>query len=447
MLVLGAVLTVMYNAELLLVVLIRILGRVRGLAPVIKTAMTYPMQNRLRTGITLAMFSLVVFTLVMMAFIIAANDSVFENTAMLSGGYHVQARTNPLNPILDMRAALQSADGVNADDIEVVASFAWAQARVKQEGTDAEPLEWWVRGHDDGYAESVTYEFALLAEGYSSSWEVWQALQSEPGTVAVDDYMVPSKTDFSIGEYTPDFQLEGVYLEDETLPEIYILVQDPSTGNEQRLRVIGVLNTGSIFGAGLMVSQQTLNSLVSEDVQPEEYMFRLREGVDAEAAAKALEASFLEHGLQGVALAKEIRENASANQLMNTLLEGFMGLGLVVGIAALGVIAARSVVERRQQIGILRALGFQKEMVQLTFLFESSFVALLGIAIGVVLGVLLSYNVIHEMGRDIEGLAYIVPWYHILIVVAIAYGASLLTTFLPARQAGNVYPAEALRFE
>ena len=37
-----------------------------------------------------------------------------------------------------------------------------------------------------------------------------------------------------------------------------------------------------------------------------------------------------------------------------------MGLGLVVGIAALGVIAARSVVERRQQIGVLRALGFHR---------------------------------------------------------------------------------------
>ena len=57
-----------------------------------------------------------------------------------------------------------------------------------------------------------------------------------------------------------------------------------------------------------------------------------------------------------------------------SLLQGFMGLGLVVGIAA------RSVVERRQQIGVLRALGFQKEMVHLTFLLESSFVALLGIA-------------------------------------------------------------------
>jgi putative ABC transport system permease protein len=196
-----------------------------------------------------------------------------------------------------------------------------------------------------------------------------------------------------------------------------------------------------------MVSQDTLNALVSREVPPDNYMFRLKEGVDAKATAKALEAAFLEHGMQGVVIADEIRETASANRMMNTLLEGFMGLGLVVGIAALGVIAARSVVERRQQIGILRALGFQGRMVQLTFLIESSFIALLGILIGVVLGAFLAYNLIAEVSQEIEGLAYRVPWLNLLVVVVIAYGASLLTTFLPARQAARVYPAEALRFE
>ena len=114
--------------------------------------------------------------------------------------------------------------------------------------------------------------------------------------------------------------------------------------------------------------------------------------------------------------------------MFNLLLQGFMGLGLVVGIAALGVIAARSVVERRQQIGMLRAIGFQKGMVQLSFLLESSFVALLGIALGIALGAMLSYNLIEEIGKDVEGLAYRVPWLNVGVVVVIAYLASLLTT-------------------
>jgi ABC-type lipoprotein release transport system permease subunit len=40
-----------------------------------------------------------------------------------------------------------------------------------------------------------------------------------------------------------------------------------------------------------------------------------------------------------------------------------------------------------------------------------------------------------------------VPWPQIVIIVVLAYVASLITTYLPAWQASRVYPAEALRFE
>lgn len=176
-------------------------------------------------------------------------------------------------------------------------------------------------------------------------------------------------------------------------------------------------------------------------------MFQLKDGVDAEATAKVLEISFVENGMQAVVMAEEIRENASASSMMTNLLQGFMGLGLLVGIAALGVIAARSVVERRKQIGVLRALGFQKSMVQFSFLLESSFVALLGIGLGIALGAAISVQIIDQMGDAFEGLTYQVPWVNIVVIAIIAYGASLLTTYLPARQAAKVYPAEALRFE
>jgi len=51
------------------------------------------------------------------------------------------------------------------------------------------------------------------------------------------------------------------------------------------------------------------------------------------------------------------------------------------------------------------------------------------------------------MKEFFPGIRYTVPVWNIVIVGVIAYGASLLTTFLPARQAANVYPAEALRYE
>ena len=163
--------------------------------------------------------------------------------------------------------------------------------------------------------------------------------------------------------------------------------------------------------------------------------------------AKNLEASFLDNGMETNVLEELIADQVSANRAFNYLLTGFMGLGLMVGIAALGVISIRAVVERRQQIGVLRAIGYRRGMVQLSFILESSFIALLGIAIGVGLGTVISYNIVNDIKDDVESIRFSVPWLQIAIIIGIAYLFAMMTTYLPARQASRIYPAEALRYE
>ena len=147
-------------------------------------------------------------------------------------------------------------------------------------------------------------------------------------------------------------------------------------------------------------------------------------------------------------LQETIQQDASAQQAFNRIFTSFMALGLLVGVAALGVISLRAVVERRQQIGVLRALGYRQYMIQLSFLLASSFVALLGIALGVALGATISYNIVAD-GREsanIQTLSFSIPWMRIGGIIAATYAFSLVRTFLPARQASKLYPAEALRY-
>ena len=124
-----------------------------------------------------------------------------------------------------------------------------------------------------------------------------------------------------------------------------------------------------------------------------------------------------------------------------------MALGLVVGIAALGVISARAVVERRHEIGVVRSIGFSRRMVQSSFLAESSFIALMGIGLGLILGLLMSINIIADIRTDEPNIEYVVPWGTVIVLVAGAYLFSLVTTYLPSRQAAGIPPAEALRYE
>ena len=69
------------------------------------------------------------------------------------------------------------------------------------------------------------------------------------------------------------------------------------------------------------------------------------------------------------------------------IFEAYLALGLIVGIAGIGVVTVRSVSERKRTIGILRALGYRKSMVMLSFVTEVTWVAVLGIINGVLIAI------------------------------------------------------------
>jgi putative ABC transport system permease protein len=125
-----------------------------------------------------------------------------------------------------------------------------------------------------------------------------------------------------------------------------------------------------------------------------------------------------------------------------------MGIGLFVGIAAVGVIAFRTVVERRQQIGMLRAIGYTKGAIALSFIMESSFTALLGILSGITLALLLAYQLMQTDEFIPGGVPnFYIPWVQIIAVGGFAFIASLIMTIIPSRQASSIPIAEALRYE
>lgn len=127
----------------------------------------------------------------------------------------------------------------------------------------------------------------------------------------------------------------------------------------------------------------------------------------------------------------------------------FMGARPDRGGHRLGVITARSVVERRQQIGVLRAIGFRRRMVQWSFLRESSFIALTSIVMGTALGLAVAFNLIHDSQQQPSwsNLHLEPPWLTMAVIFVAVYVVALATTYLPAVRASRVYPAEALRYQ
>ncbi|MFN0155971.1 MAG: ABC transporter permease [Gaiella sp.] len=450
MVVVGIVWVIVYNADLLLPLSARILGRVPFLGPIMRISMAYPLASRFRTGMTLAMFTLVVYTLVTMTVLPSSFAAAFGTVDKMGGGFDVRAGTTAAAPISDLAVALDQAPGFDRETVTATGSQSVLSVEAEQLGAGRPPEFYVARGLDDGFLAHTTFEFGAFATGYTSSRQVWDALRSNEGLAVVDSMIVERRDNFDFAAGLPDFRITGFAFEDGRFDPVRVAVNDPQTGERTTLTVIGVLaETAPFEMIGLSTSQATLERVFPGRVAPTIHYFATAPGVNPDAAAGELEEAFLLHGLDAESIAAVVDEEMAANRMFNRLMQGFMGLGLVVGVAALGVISARAVVERRQQIGVLRALGFRRGMVQAAFLLESTFLALTSIVVGLALGLVLGYDIVDDTRRQSSwsGMSLVVPWGTLVVVFAIVLVVALATTLAPALRASRIPPAQALRYQ
>lgn len=453
-LVTGAVLLIMFNSDLILRLIAAATRPFGKFAPAMKTGIAYPLANRGRTGMTLAMFGLIIFALVVMSTTNVNFANAFTSDASL-GGWDVAAQTNNVNPVPDFKAAVQAGGRVNTDDwvaLGATALVAEQQTQIRQ-GAAGEYTQYLTRGMDAGFMDHNAYKFQTRATDYTSDRAVWDAIKKDPTLAVVDANALPAQGNFGGGN-AKAFHLTGVKGDDTTMQPIAIEVRDPRTGKAQQVKIIGILdNTMNISdgqspsAGGLFLNDATFQQVFPKDRQLTIEFVSLKKGVDAKTVARGIKATLIQNGVQATSLRADLDKAQQQNLGFTYLLQGFLGLGLVVGIAALGVIAFRSVTERRQQIGMLRALGYQRGMVSGSFLVESLFIAVVGVIIGITTGLVLSHNLLQSgnAGQAIHNV--VIPVGQIAFFSVIAIVAAYIMTVIPAQRASRVPIAEALRYE
>jgi putative ABC transport system permease protein len=232
-----------------------------------------------------------------------------------------------------------------------------------------------------------------------------------------------------------------------------ITVTNPATGRHEPKRIIGILDSAfGFYGAGgglyspIIMSEAALRGMFGATVGISSALIKPAAGAGEAWLASRLQGQFLTHGLVATDIRKAVEDNFAANRGFFQLMQGFIALGLLVGIAGLGVMMVRAVRERRRSIGVLRALGFQARTVQRAFLTESLFVTLEGVVIGGALSIATTYMLFknYEMFKTAGG-GFSVPWLTIAALLAVATLASVVATIWPARQASKIQPAVAVR--
>ncbi len=445
MMVAAATVLIVWNADLL-TWLVSVFGRsFSRWLPAVKIAVAYPLANRGRTGLTIAMFSLIIFSLVVMSTINANFMALFASDRA-GAGWEITASQPPTNPIPDFRQALADAgiDTAGVAAVGRVLEMGAFQAQARQPG-DAEWSNYPVSGIDQVFAQTSEAPLQLRAAGYESDQAVWEAVSRDP-TLAIVDANTLQAGGFGGGPV--QFHLEGVQRQGSTMQPVTIEVGSALDGRVRQFTVIGVIDPQVSMLFGIYVGEQAFRELFPEPARLTYYV-DVAPGTDVQALSRQIEAALVRYGVQSSVIADEIAEQTSIARGFIRLIQGFMALGLVVGIAALGVVSFRAVVERRHQIGTLRAIGYRQSMVAAGFLLESTIVTALGVLSGLVLGLLLSRLVLfsEEFNESFQFQSLVVPWGQIGFFAGLALAVALLMAYVPARQASRVSIVEALRYE
>jgi putative ABC transport system permease protein len=272
------------------------------------------------------------------------------------------------------------------------------------------------------------------------------------------------------------------YAERQALPQQSAAGDPPGAGNdasagggfsivprEKKLRIVGIIETEPAagfggFGSGrLLIPLEVASSLRAAQVND------LRDAVRATSAkqtyasltvrakspsqVEAIETAIKNMGFGTFSLLDATRNLRLFFTIFDLLLAIFGSLALAV--ATLGIIntLVMAILERRREIGILKALGAADRDVKQLFFVEAGVMGLfggvLGVGFGWFIGRALTWGTNIYLHRQNLPSAHVfsVPWWLVLGAIVFAVAVSLAAGLYPATRAARLNPVEALRYE
>lgn len=338
-----------------------------------------------------------------------------------SGGYPLLAESllplvhDPNTP--DGREALNLLTG--DDGAAVLAGIAFTRFRVRP-GDDASCLNLYqprnprVLAPTNDFLQAGRFSFQdALAQTEGEKSNPWLLLNKETA-----DGAIPVIADANSLTYVLHLKLGDVL----TLEE----------GNGQpsaRLRIVAVL-ADSIFQSELLMSESNFLRLFPEQEGYRFFLLETPEPKDSNRIAATLEDSLSDYGFDVVETGERL---ASFHRVENTFISTFQmlgGLGLVLGTLGLGAVLLRNVLERRSELALLRAVGYNSTHFSLMIIAENAFLLFCGLMTGLACALLAISPVILSRGGQLPTVSLGLL---LLTVVAAGLAASLLAAIVAIR--------------
>jgi putative ABC transport system permease protein len=387
-----------------------------------RLALAYPLARRGRTGLLLAMFSLVVFTLTLMSAINASDSARAPQLAAdAGGGWDMWVDSSPTGPLATREIAA-------TEGVAEVAPLVTGTARVSVPG-DPEGEDWMVTGIEPSLLHRGVPALTDRDDRFADDRAVFEAV------VAGDDLAIAGEDLLQDGDGPPG--------DDAVAVGDTVAVTDPATGERRELVVAG-LTEADWAGNGVLAPRALVEDVLGARATERRHYVAVEPGVDAAALAAGITAEHVAAGADAETFRGVVDDEMREGQGFMRLMQGYLALGLLIGIAGLGVVMVRAVRERRRQVGMLRAMGLRAAVVRRAFLLEAAFVAVQGIVIGLALGLVTARQMLGSDAFD-DPVPFRAPWLELAALVIVPAVAAMAAAVVPAAQAARITPAAALR--
>jgi ABC-type antimicrobial peptide transport system permease subunit len=174
-------------------------------------------------------------------------------------------------------------------------------------------------------------------------------------------------------------------------------------GNRFDARIVAVL-ANSIFQGALLISQEDFTKRFPSVAGYREFL------IDAppartDSVSSALERSLADFGFELEPTAERLGRFLTVQNTYIAIFQVLGGLGMLLGVAGVAIVVFRNVVERRGELGLMRAVGFTKTKLKLLTFLEHCGLLVLGITFGTIAAIIAVLPTLRTSGTDVPTFA------------------------------------------
>lgn len=440
-----------YNIDIILWLVEKTIGRFSKFNGIIKLSLRYAGENKFRSGVTILMFALVLFLVAFLSVFKLTIDEQIDKFIPKDGYTAFVVAPKNVDP-LKVKASVE-ASGATADiSINKVIELKYKDIKFSDLGIGTKTGEQstTVISIDQNFIKNNPLKLVSRIDKFSSDEQaLGEGLESGnyvflgPQAFGAHTYLSPPEK-LQLGK-TITFTVNGKSY------DVIIggFLDQTATQNF------------SIFQYGMIAGDKFINNTLDQDYASQFHENNIsfktaNNGKTTEENLKLIQTQLIPYGISGdlFSFGRLLQTASEFIKGSLNILQGFLSFALFVGIAGIAIIMVRSVNERRQQIGMLRSLGFQRTSILISFFIEASFIILLGIIIGIFSGAF-SANIFFTVRNAVASSANIdkaaqiainIPYGELLTIGAGVYIIALLFTLIPSYQASKLEPVEATNY-